>query len=120
LPNNSNYALGKLIGSPCDTLNVGLNEVEIKSNAELIVFYHSTWQKLFVNAQNIKGKNAVLQIFDVTGKMVYTNAREHPSGLRVSRGYVTMDINCTTFAKGMYIVSLQTDKEILTKKFMKE
>ncbi len=119
LPNNPNYSLGPLAGSPCDTLSVGINEIGIKSNPELFVFYLTSWQKLFVNAQNIKGKNAVLQIFDLTGKMVYTNAREHPSGSRVSRGYVTMDVNCNSFSTGMYIVKLQTEKEKLTKKFFR-
>ena len=30
-------------------------------------------QKLFVNAQNIKGKNCLLQIVDMLGNKVYSN-----------------------------------------------
>lgn len=123
LPNNPNYELGRLIGSPCDTLSVGLAPpMGAGGLAELFVFYHSTWQKLFVNAQNIKGKNAVLQIFDVTGKEIFNSV----SGISLPKfegqggAYFTMDINCTSFSKGMYIVSLTTNKEKLNKKFMKE
>lgn len=51
LPNNPDYGLGALVGSPCDTLTVGVDEVKEEGNAELFVFYHSGWQQLFVNAK---------------------------------------------------------------------
>jgi hypothetical protein len=35
-----------LAGSSCDTVGVAISETEVKNNAELLVFYHSGWQKL--------------------------------------------------------------------------
>lgn len=114
LPNNPNYELGRLIGSPCDTLSVGINDIEVKSNAELFVFYHSTWQKLFVNAQNLAGTKYKLSIVDMVGKAVYQQKGN------LSPPYFTKDISFINLSKGLYVLSLETNKEILTSKFIKQ
>jgi hypothetical protein len=123
LPNNPDYELGAVTGSVCDTVT-GISPTPALPGGEgvatLYAFYHAGWQKLFVNAQNIKGKNCLLQIFDVTGKEVYRSAKVSPLGVGGSGGYFTRDVNCAAFAKGMYIVSLQTEKEKLVKKFVKK
>ncbi|MBK7886138.1 MAG: hypothetical protein IPJ86_02205 [Bacteroidetes bacterium] len=49
LPNNHNYELGAWIGSPCDTLSVGLQDLFPK-NKELKLYYDKSWQTIFVNA----------------------------------------------------------------------
>jgi hypothetical protein len=110
--------MGAWVGSPCDTLTVGSQEFGVRSDAELFVTYISEWQKLFVNAQNLKGRNCVLEIFDVAGKNL-TPALSKGEGV-VRGGYFTKDVNCTGFAKGMYLVNLRTEKEILTMKFIKQ
>src|SRR6185436_9980690 len=72
LPNNPQYDMPSLSGSPCDSLT-GINYITQSTlNAELFVFYNSIWQKLFVNAKKIKGKNCLLQIFDVKGREVFS------------------------------------------------
>lgn len=71
LPNNPDYNLGAIIGSPCDTLSVGISETETTSKASLHVFYNAAAEKLFINAQNFKGKYCTLQIFDVMGRKVF-------------------------------------------------
>ena len=73
-------------------------------------------------SQNIKGKNCLLEIFDVAGKVIYSSARGHsPSGVGGNAGgYFTQDVNCAAFAKGLYVVNLRTEKETLVKKFIKE
>ncbi len=114
LPNNPNYELGSWVGSPCDTLGVGMHELEVKSGATLFVFYSIDWQKLFVNAQNIKGKNCVLQVFDINGREIFSSSK------KTEPPYFTQDVNCLSYAKGMYIVSLRTEKEMLVKKFVKD
>lgn len=51
LPNNPDYDLGPLVGSPCDTL-VGTTEtLPIHSAPELFVYYAPNWQSAFINAQ---------------------------------------------------------------------
>ncbi|MCB8930557.1 MAG: T9SS type A sorting domain-containing protein [Bacteroidia bacterium] len=114
LPNNPDYNLGAVMGSPCDTLSVGISETETTSKASLHVFYNAAAEKLFINAQNFKGKYCTLQIFDVMGRKVFSSRK------KIQPHYFTHDINCAALAKGMYIINLQTEKENLSKKFIKE
>ncbi|MEP7263469.1 MAG: T9SS type A sorting domain-containing protein [Bacteroidota bacterium] len=114
LPNNPNYELGRWVGSPCDTITSGIEESTIINDAEFYVFYHSGWQQLFVNAKNIKGNNSLLQIFDLSGKEVFSSAK------KTQPPYFTQDVNCSNFANGLYIVSLTTEKERLIGKFVKK
>ena len=114
LPNNPDYSLGPVVGSSCDSLNTVVNEVLLKTNARLFVFYHNNWQKVFINAQHLKGRNYQLNIFDLMGKLIF-----HEQGTLNSE-YYTRDVNCSAMAGGMYIVHLSTDKEVISKKFMKE
>jgi hypothetical protein len=109
--------MGAWAGSPCDTLFVGSQEFGVRSEAELYVTYISEWKKLFVNAQNLKGKNCVLEVFDVNGRIIYTSP---PSPLQGRGGYFTTDVNCAAFAKGMYLVNLRTEKETLVSKFIRQ
>ena len=122
LPNNPNYELGALTGSICDTLTGIAPLATSAKRAELFVTYMASWQRLFVNAQHLKGKNITLTIYDISGKLFYNTARAlSPSGVGGSAGgYFTQDINCSALAKGMYIVSLQTEKERLANKFVVE
>ncbi|MCC6383709.1 MAG: T9SS type A sorting domain-containing protein [Bacteroidia bacterium] len=113
LPNNPDYEMGAWVGSPCDTLT-GISNIEQGiTNAEMFVFYHPGWQTAFINAQNVKGKNCLLQIFNMTGKVIFSATKS------IQPPYFTMDINCEAFAKGMYVVNLKTEKETLTKNFIK-
>ncbi len=113
LPNNPNYELGPLVGSPCDTLTGVQSTVYKVQGAELLVYYHSGWQKLFVNAQNIKGKDCLLQIFDVNGKEMYSSQK------KTTPPFFTQDVSLEGIASGMYLVTLTTEKEKLIKKFVK-
>ena len=113
LPNNPDYGLGPLAGSACDTLGVGMSETGKENEAILHSFYHSGWQKVFVNAQHLKGRNALLQIFDMNGKLLFSSSKP------IQPPYFTQEVDFTAFAKGMYIVNLETEKENLVKKFIK-
>lgn len=114
LPNNPNYELGALAGSSCDTITaVASTEIQ-DTRPEMFVAYISEWQKLFVNAQNIKGKNAVLQIFDVNGRVLLSSSKQ------TQPPYYSKDIDVSSFSHGMYLVMLTTEKEKLIKKFIKQ
>ena len=39
---------------------------------------------------------------------------------KISPPYYTKNLNCTGWSKGMYVVSVETEKEKLTKKFVIE
>jgi hypothetical protein len=113
LPNNPNYNLGPLAGSPCDTLT-GVETMNAHSGATLFLTYAGTWEKLYVNAQGLKGSRCQLQIVDMNGREVF-GAREttHPP-------YFTHTVHVASFASGLYVVSLVTEKESLRKKFVKQ
>ncbi|MBK7967856.1 MAG: T9SS type A sorting domain-containing protein [Bacteroidetes bacterium] len=113
LPNNPEYELGALAGSPCDTL-VGIGEAPQIQQAALNVFYHTAWEKAFINASNLKGKTGKLLVYDMQGKVV------HSEPLRILNGYYTRDLSMAGFSNGMYLVVLATEKERLTKKLMVE
>ena len=112
LPNNPNYDLGPLAGSICDTLSVGLNEIPVYKN-NLAVYYDAGWQMAFVNAKGLKGKNAVLKLFNLNGQLI-TSLKGNSSG-----EYFTADVNMQGLANGMFIFQLSTDREVLTGKVVK-
>ena len=112
LPNNPNYSLGPLVSSPCDTLSTSITTIAIKPKLNL--FYHYSWQTLFINANHLKGKEITLQIVDLSGRMVYT------SKSTTAPPYFTKQVPMSGWSDGLYIVSLSTDKEIISGKFVKE
>jgi hypothetical protein len=115
LPNNPNYELGPLVGSPCDTLAASTPPANYRDpKGKVQCTYIGAWQKLFVNAQNLQGHNVTITIYDLTAKKVTSEK------CKVMNGYATKDIDCSNFASGVYVVHLQTEKESLSKKFVKE
>jgi hypothetical protein len=114
LPNNPDYDLAPLVGSSCDTLvSINLAPANIHPS-ELFVYYHPGWQTAFINAQRLIGHNYRLRVYDIRGEEVFSeNGKLNPP-------YFTKNLNCALFAKGMYIVLLETEKEKLTKKFVIE
>jgi hypothetical protein len=72
------------------------------------------WEKAFINASNLKGKTGKLLVYDMQGKVV------HSEPLRIQNGYYTRDLLMIGYAKGMYLITIQTEKERLTKKMMVE
>ncbi|MBL0339587.1 MAG: hypothetical protein IPP71_00955 [Bacteroidetes bacterium] len=62
LPNNPDYDMPALAGSPCDTL-VGIYEEIIQAQqSTLNIYYSPNWQTAFINADNLKGNNCKLQV----------------------------------------------------------
>lgn len=96
----------------CDTLHVGVEEFT-RSKSNLFVFYDSQWKKAFINANKLKGKNYMLEVFDVTGRKIINE-----TGVLNSEFY-TRDLDMNEYSAGMYIISLSTEKEKLVRKFLK-
>jgi hypothetical protein len=113
LPNNPDYDLGPLVGSPCDTL-VGISEHQpIIINPLLNVFYHPEWQTAYINADKLTGTNGTLEIFDIQGKMVLQE------DIQIVNGYYTRNFNMSGFSEGMYIVNLISTGKRLSGKLVK-
>jgi hypothetical protein len=112
LPNNHNYELGAWVGSPCDTLSVGIPEL-FQRKGELKLYYDKSWQTVFINAEELKGRKATLQFYNTNGQLI----ESMQSG--VDGGYFTHSASFASQPDGVYIIRLQTEKEILTGKCVK-
>jgi len=114
LPNNPDYDLGPLIGSPCDTL-VGISEQPPTTiTPQLHIFYRTQWQIAFINASNLQGNNGAMEIFDVQGKMV------HREDIQIVNGYYTRNYSMAGLADGMYFVNMIASGQRLSGKLVKE
>jgi hypothetical protein len=108
LPNNPNYNLGSLTGSPCDTLTVGINEVK-KEDSWVRVYPNPATNSLTLNSQ-LSILNSQLLITDVFGRTVY-----HQS---ITNSQTTIDIS--QLSNGVYFYQLSGGKETFRGKFVKE
>ncbi len=113
LPNNPDYDLGSVSGSICDTLT-SVEVVSAGPSASLSVYYHSDWQTAFVNASGLKGKNLKLILSDISGRILFTEDTESRTG------YFTKDLSMSEYASGVYLVTIFTEREKLTKKVVVE
>jgi hypothetical protein len=116
LPNNPDYELGAWVGSPCDTLSVGLspNPSPEERGAIMQAWFNPEWNMIHVNASKLKGKSGVLRLFDVEGRVVVEREVDVMGG-----GYFTGEINMNEIASGVYIVSLTTEQDKLQGKILK-
>ncbi|MBL0054321.1 MAG: hypothetical protein IPP29_24000 [Bacteroidetes bacterium] len=70
LPNNPDYDLPG--DSGCS--NVSIPPAPQRGDQQIHTTYISAWEKLFVNAQNLKGKDAAITIYDAAGKEKFARA----------------------------------------------
>jgi hypothetical protein len=115
LPNNPEYDMIAMGGSICDTLGLP-NNLQDNINQEtpqLKIFYYPDWQIIFINASSLHGKYFNVRLFDIAGKLIYEESGQ------LSSAYFTKDVPLG-ITKGLYLVSLETDKEILSGKFLVE
>jgi hypothetical protein len=114
LPNNPDYELGAWVGSPCDTLSVGLNPNPTPESSWMQAWYNHEWDMIHVNASKLQGKKGVLRLFDMEGRVVFEKQAEVISG-----GYFTTEINMSGLVNGVYMVNLVTEKEKISSKIGK-
>ncbi|MBK7388263.1 MAG: T9SS type A sorting domain-containing protein [Bacteroidetes bacterium] len=60
----------------------------------------------------MKGKTGKLLVYDMQGKIV------HSEPLKILNGYYTRDLSMIGMAEGMYLITIQTEMERLTRKVM--
>jgi hypothetical protein len=115
MPNIPHYEIGAMVGSACDTLSTNSPPAPLRGAQPLYAIYNILTQQLVVTAKNIKGKNVTVSIYDGRGSLKFEIQR-----LKSNAGYFTLDVDCAGWATGLYAIHLQTEKEVLSKKFVKE
>jgi hypothetical protein len=114
LPNNPNYDMGVIAGSPCDTLTVGIENIPTENKAIFQTWYNHAWNLIHVNASQLKGKTGIIRLLDLNGRILFEKNIEFIHG-----GYYTTEIYMNAFSSGIYFVKLITDKEQVAGKVMK-
>jgi hypothetical protein len=66
------------------------------------------------NISDSNGNNAILRIYNSVGEIIGKRAAQ------VYGGYVTQDVYIAELPSGMYVVRLETEKEVYVGKFVKE
>ena len=89
----------------CDTLITSLSQLPAFEPAQLKLFFHTGWRQLFVNGQQLKGKQGSLSLYSVTGQLL---RREEIS---IQPPYYTRQWDLSGTAAGVYIVVLETETE---------
>ncbi|MFN8145042.1 MAG: hypothetical protein U0073_11540, partial [Bacteroidia bacterium] len=113
LPNNPDYELGADTTSLCDTLVNVVNPLQQQNTpAELHVFYHGGWEKIFLNAYPVQGKKYTLRLLDINGKIIYqeNGATDAP--------YFSKSLSTHSLPRGIYLVVFETEKEKLVGRFL--
>ncbi len=114
VPNHPNYFLGADTSTICDSLTSGLNAELRMQNAELKVSPNPARSIITINASHVKGLKASFSIFNSVGELIGKRAAS------VYGGYVTQDVYIQELQSGIYIVRLETEKEVFTGKFVKQ
>jgi Secretion system C-terminal sorting domain len=114
VPNHPNYFLGADTGTVCDSITIGLNAELRMQNAELKVSPNPASSIITLNASRVKGNKASFSIFNSVGELIGKRAAQ------VYGGYVTQDVYIAELPAGMYVVRLETEKEVYVGKFVKE
>ncbi len=76
-------------------------------------YYESSNKNLILWAENLKGTTYQISIFNNTGKLLVTENGN------VYNGELELQLDCSKFASGLFIVKLSTNIEQFTKKFVK-
>ena len=109
LPNHPNYHLGPLVGSPCDTLNLGVAEQDVRLNLSLYPNPNAGSFSLSFAPQPDAG---VVEVFDVNGRVVLSEAVAPWSQLK--------RLELVGLSAGVYQCRLRFGQAMATKRFVIE
>lgn len=96
-----NFTLGYMVG------------VKNMLSSNLLVYPNPTNEKLNIQLPENIGKTAQIEIFDLTGKVLISKT------LSIT-GINSISVDCESLTKGFYIVVLQSDNLVLSKKILKD
>ena len=111
IPNFPNYFSGADSGSLCDTLALGINNLELRMQNEKLAVYPNPVQDNFQLQYTPSNKTQALEIVDVNGKVVIKRI--------IVQGSTQQQIDVSKLPKGIYVCKLQSDSKISSCKFVK-
>jgi len=94
------------------TINGGVTNIsEISTNENIILSPNPATSKLTINLQQLsKLQNTTVSIYDVQEKLLLQQCITQPQ----------TELNIASFAKGIYVVKVNNDKQSMVNKFVKE
>ena len=98
---------------PCsDSLIGSVSILENKNEVTFLMFPNPTQNKLTIDLGDISLKDPILSIYDLTGKIVYTE--------KLATNITSKELNIKSFATGVYFVKIQSDQQTFVQKLVKE
>jgi hypothetical protein len=111
IPNHPNYFLGTLVGSVCDTLHIGIDDV-LNTNNTFNLFPNPANRLVYVTQKT----NDVIRTVEVF------NALGQKMNLKYStiKNNEYIEVNVQSLLSGVYFMNIVTDKEKVVRKFIRE
>lgn len=89
-----------------------VSDVDDLNQASFSIFPNPTQDKLTIDLGDISLKDPILSIYDLTGKIVYSE--------NLAASINTKELNIKSFATGVYFVKIQNDQQTFVQKLVKE
>ena len=106
LPNNPDYDMGPLVGSNCDTLFSGVNEIKEHQSFEL--YPNPTNNRFIIALHSTINSGGLVVISDQLGKQVKV--------IKLDLNSITQEVNTSEIEPGIYFVSVRCAGRILDTK----
>jgi hypothetical protein len=111
LPNNPDYELGPLAGSPCDTLT-GVGESTEFEN--LVIAPNPFTDYFIINIPYISGSSIIISIYDMHGREITRESEE-----ALSNGFQKR-VSMKEFSNGVYAIKIFDGKKLYAQKILKQ
>jgi hypothetical protein len=111
IPNHPNYFLGPLVGSVCDTLHIGIDDV-LNTNNTFNLFPNPANRLVYVT-QKTNDVIRTVEVFNALGQKMnvkYSTIKNNE--------YI--EVNVQSLLSGVYFMNIVTDKEKVVRKFIRE
>jgi hypothetical protein len=111
IPNHPNYFLGPLVGSVCDTLHIGIDDVLHTDNT--FNLFPNPANRLVYVTQKANEVIRFIEVFNALGQKMnikYSTIKNNE--------YI--EVNVQSLLTGVYFMNIVTDKEKVVRKFIRE
>jgi hypothetical protein len=116
---NGDYAVIIDDGTCMDTslcyliISVGINDDEI--NSAIVIYPNPTSGLITIEGEDIE----VVEVFDISGKSIYKTVIER-SGAMTQSPIKMLNIDLSTYSKGIYLVNVKTNSGVVVRKIVLE